>query len=59
MIRIKQFVLVALLVASGSDFTVFKIAPSRGSGVLLDVLGEEFNGVIGCDYFSAYHSTEV
>jgi hypothetical protein len=23
--------------------------------VLLDVLGEEFNGVIGCDYFSAYH----
>jgi len=39
----------------GSDFTVFKIDPSRGSGVLLDVLGEEFNGIIGCDYFSAYH----
>ena len=22
---------------------------------LLDVLGEEFDGVLGCDYFSAYH----
>jgi len=22
--------------------------------VLLEVLGEEFNGTIGCDYFSAY-----
>lgn len=39
----------------GNGFTVFKIDPSRGSGVLLDVLGEEFNGIIGCDYFSAYH----
>jgi len=36
-------------------FTVFHINPRRSSGVLLDVLGEEFNGVIGCDYFSAYH----
>ncbi len=35
-------------------FTLFKIAPSRGSAVLLDVLGREFDGVIGCDYFSAY-----
>lgn len=35
-------------------FTVFKISPSRGSQVLLDTLGEEFDGVIGCDYFSAY-----
>jgi transposase len=35
-------------------FTLFKIAPSRGSKVLLEVLGEEFNGVLGCDYFSAY-----
>lgn len=38
----------------GAGFTVFKIDASRGSGVLLDVLGEEFNGIIGCDYFSAY-----
>lgn len=35
-------------------FTVYKISPSRGSEVLIEVLGEEFNGVIGCDYFSAY-----
>jgi len=35
-------------------FTLFKIEPSRGSQVLLRVLGEEFNGVLGCDYFSAY-----
>ena len=35
-------------------FTLFKIAPSRGSTVLLEVLGAEFDGVLGCDYFSAY-----
>jgi hypothetical protein len=35
-------------------FTLFKIDPSRGSDVLLDVLGTEFDGVLGCDYFSAY-----
>jgi transposase len=37
-----------------SLYTLFKISPSRGSNVLVDVLGEEFNGVLGCDYFSAY-----
>jgi transposase len=35
-------------------FTLFKIDSSRGSEVLLQVLGEEFNGILGCDYFSAY-----
>jgi len=35
-------------------YTLFKIDPSRGSEVLIDVLGAEFNGVLGCDYFSAY-----
>lgn len=35
-------------------YTLFKIDSSRGSQVLLEVLGEEFNGVLGCDYFSAY-----
>jgi len=35
-------------------FTLFKIDPSRGSDVLLAVLGKEFDGVLGCDYFSAY-----
>src|SRR3954447_5380309 len=35
-------------------YTMFKIAPSRGSEVLIEVLGREFDGVLGCDYFSAY-----
>jgi len=38
----------------GDAYTLFKIADSRGSKVLIDVLGEDFAGVIGCDYFSAY-----
>ncbi len=38
-----------------AHFTVFHIDPSRGSQVLRAVLGETFGGVIGCDYFSAYH----
>lgn len=33
---------------------IFKIDQSRGSEVLIAVLGKEFNGVLGCDYFSAY-----
>lgn len=37
-----------------SLFALFKISPSRGSDVLIDVLGKEFDGVLGCDYFSAY-----
>jgi transposase len=37
-----------------SLFTVFRIDPSRGSAVLMDVLGEDFQGVLGCDYFGAY-----
>jgi transposase len=37
-----------------SLYTVFKIDPTRSSAVLIEVLGEEFNGVLGCDYFSAY-----
>lgn len=35
-------------------YVLFKIDKSRGSKVLLDVLGEQFNGTLGCDYFSAY-----
>jgi transposase len=38
----------------GDTYTLFKIADTRGSRVLIDVLGEDFAGVIGCDYFSAY-----
>jgi len=37
-----------------SLYTLFKIDPSRSSHVLLNVLGEELDGVLGCDYFSAY-----
>lgn len=36
-------------------YVLFKIDKTRSSKVLLDVLGEEFDGVLGCDYFSAYH----
>jgi transposase len=35
-------------------YTLFRIDPSRSSQVLIDVLGKEFAGVLGCDYFSAY-----
>ena len=36
------------------DFTVFKVSPTRATSVIYDVLGKEFSGVIGCDYFSSY-----
>ncbi len=35
-------------------YVLFKIDKSRGSKVLIDVLGKEFDGVLGSDYFSAY-----
>ena len=35
-------------------YVLFRIDKSRGSDVLIDVLGKEFDGVIRCDYFSAY-----
>jgi len=35
-------------------YTPFCIDKSRGSKVLVEVLGKEFNGVLGCDYFGAY-----
>ena len=35
-------------------YTLFRIDKSRGSQVLIEVLGKEFNGVLSCDYFSAY-----
>ena len=37
------------------EYTWFRIHASRGSDVLRDVLGESFGGVLGADYFSAYH----
>jgi transposase len=38
-----------------SRFTVFHINPSRSSDVLKAILTETFGGVVGSDYFSAYH----
>jgi transposase len=35
-------------------YTLFKIEPSRSADVLIEVLGREFDGVLGCDCFSAY-----
>jgi transposase len=35
-------------------YTLYKIDPHRSSAVLVDVLGKDFTGIIGCDYFSAY-----
>src|SRR3954451_12231105 len=37
-----------------SLYTLFKIDATRSGDVLIEVLGREFNGVLGCDYFSAY-----
>jgi transposase len=37
-------------------YTPFKIDPTRSADVLIEVLGTEFDGVLGCDYFSSYRS---
>jgi transposase len=37
-----------------SLFTLFRIDPTRSGDVLINVLGKEFDGVLGCDCFSAY-----
>src|ERR671910_2863381 len=34
-------------------YTLFKIDPTRSADVLIGVLGVEFDGVLGCDYFSS------
>jgi transposase len=35
-------------------YTIYKIDAQRSADVLLNLLGEDFAGIIGCDYFSAY-----
>jgi transposase len=35
-------------------YTLFKIDPTRSADVLIAVLGAEFEGVLGCAYFSTY-----
>ena len=37
-----------------SAYSVFHIDPSRGSKVLETILGTDFNGLIGADYWGAY-----
>jgi transposase len=35
-------------------YTLYHIDAHRSADVLMDILGEEFKGIIGCDYFGAY-----
>jgi transposase len=35
-------------------YTLYRIDAHRSADVLMDVLGKEFKGILGCDYFSAY-----
>jgi transposase len=37
-----------------SLYTLFQIDERRSGAVLIDVLGKEFDGVLGCDFFGAY-----
>lgn len=36
------------------QYCVFRVADTRSTQVLLEVLGREFEGVLGCDHFSSY-----
>ena len=36
------------------DYSLFRIDPSRGSGVLEEMLGQDFTGIICADYWGAY-----
>ena len=40
-------------------FTTFKLAASRGSKVLIEVLGKRFKGTVICDFFSAYRKFDA
>ncbi len=35
-------------------YTLYRIDAHRNAEVLMDTLGKEFRGILGCDYFSAY-----
>jgi hypothetical protein len=37
-----------------ASFVLFTIDPSRGTEVLMRVLGQDFKGILGCDYYAAY-----
>ena len=36
------------------EYILFRIAETRGTAELLEMLGADFGGVIGCDFFSSY-----
>lgn len=40
---------------SNQDISVYVIDPSRGQGVVEDILGEVFGGVLCSDFYGAYH----
>ncbi len=44
----------SLATNEGLGFSCFVIDASRGSGVVKELLGEDYAGVIVCDFFSAY-----
>jgi transposase len=37
-----------------ASFVLFTIDPSRGTEVLMRMLGQDFKGILGCDYYAAY-----
>jgi transposase len=37
-----------------ASFVLFTIDPSRGTEVLMRILGPDFKGILGCDYYAAY-----
>ncbi len=36
-------------------YTLYRVDPTRKADVLIEILGQHFKGVLGCDQFSAYH----
>jgi transposase len=43
---------------SNQDVSVYTIDPSRGGGVVEEVLGEVFGGVLCSDFYGAYHKID-
>lgn len=48
-----------LWVFAGKEAILYKIDRSRGSEVVKDVLGEEYNGILGSDFYSAYNGIKA
>lgn len=43
---------------SNQDVSVYTIDPTRSQGVVEEILGEVFNGVLCSDFYGAYHKIE-